>query len=164
MKTKRIISMLLCVILAFGGITGIAAETEKEFLKKFCPNGSQKSCEDIFELMVNGESNIYDLVQNKNADEKLCMLYAGELKLEEIEKISSYINNNQNEKIMIVYRKNFTKFSREFINSLPDNVSTYGTVTAFSLNFLEIFLTVLSIFFKIADFGVFMQHHQKKIV
>ena len=33
MKTKRIISLLLCVILAFGGITGVAAsEAEKEFV------------------------------------------------------------------------------------------------------------------------------------
>lgn len=131
------------------------AETDKEFLKKFCPNGSRKSCEDILDLMVNGESHVYDLVQDECADKNLCMLYAGELNPEEIEKISSYINNNPDEKIMIVYRKNFTEFSRDFINSLPDNVSTYGTVTAFSLSFVEIFLTTLSIFFnKIYSLGI----------
>ncbi len=121
---------------------------DEGFLDKYCTNGSVKSCEDIFELMVNGKTDVFELVKDENCDKNLCMIYAGELKPDVLEPINSYINKNPQYNHLLVYRKNFSKTSREFVNSLPTNVSTFGTITAFSLDYFEWFLSIFAMFFE----------------
>ncbi len=116
-------------------------ETDEAFLNKFCTNGSIKSCEDIFEMMVEGKTDVYDLVREENAGENVCLIYAGELKPVFFEPIKNYIAENPGYKYVIAYRKNLNKFSKEFILSLGSSISTYGTVTAFLLSYKEWFLS-----------------------
>lgn len=109
----------------------VPVSSDKEFIKRFCPNGAKNSCEKLFELMVTGKSDFYQLDDNKAYSKKLCLLYVGSIPVNHYENIKEYIRQNPDFDYLIAYRHNFTKSNREYILSLDNSISTFGTVTAF---------------------------------
>lgn len=104
-----------------------------EFVEKYCPNGSVNSCELLFDMMINGETNAYQLEENKNANKNLCLIFAGKLPTVYFKPIKKYIESNPGYNYVIVYRKNFNKKSKEFVTGLDSKIETLGTVTAFNI-------------------------------
>lgn len=114
------------------------ASYSQEFLDKYCTNGCAESCEKLFELMVTGKSDYYKLEKNEDAGKDICLIYAGALPAVHFDNIKNYIAENPEYNYVIAYRKNFNKASKEFVLSLDNNVSTFGTVSAFQLNTKEV--------------------------
>lgn len=109
----------------------LPANIDSEFIEKYCPNGSKFICENLFELMTTGSSNCFKLEDNSEYSKKLCLLYAGSLPSNHYENIKEYIRQNPQFDYLIAYRHNFNRDNREYILSLDENISTFGTVTAF---------------------------------
>lgn len=124
-------------------VDGVVSEMTKpvadygEFIEKFCPNGDERTCERLFELMVTGKSDYYSLDDNKTLSKKLCLMYVGSIPANHYENIKEYIRQNPDFDYLIAYRHNFTKDNREYILSLNENISTFGTVTAFQFTARE---------------------------
>lgn len=110
---------------------------DENFINKYCPNGSKDACEKLFELMVTGKSDCYKLEKNPKYSKKLCLLYAGSLPANHYENIKEYIRQNPEFDYLIAYRHNFNKNNREYVLSLDENISTFGTVTAFQFTAKE---------------------------
>lgn len=108
-----------------------------DFVKKYCPKGCKKSCELLFELMINGKSDYYSFEPKNNTD-NVCLIYAGSMPASQFENIKTYINENPGYDYVIVYRRNLNKEKKEFILSLDKNISTLGTVTAFQFKMKEL--------------------------
>ena len=119
-------------------------EPYDDFIREYCPNGSKDSCEKLFEMMVNGESDTYKLEQNLYADKPLCLLYAGRLSASHYRNIRHYIEENPEYNYSLVYRRNLNQKKKEYLYSLGDNVTTLGTITAFQFTFKEL----LTFYFK----------------
>jgi CDP-glycerol glycerophosphotransferase (TagB/SpsB family) len=109
----------------------------QDFIDEYCTNGSKKSCEKLFELMVNGKSDCYELQKQENANKDLCLIYAGTMPEVYFESIKAYINDNPNYNYVVVYRHNFNPVNREFVLSLDDGITTYGTLNSFQFNFKQ---------------------------
>ncbi len=109
------------------------------FVDEFCKNGSRQSCELLFDMMINGETDAYELEENENAKKPLCLLYAGGLSSSHYRNIENYIKENPEFNYTIAYRKNLNLTKKEFLYELGDNVTTFGTITAFQFTFKELF-------------------------
>ncbi|MFR5876076.1 MAG: CDP-glycerol glycerophosphotransferase family protein [Eubacterium sp.] len=116
----------------------LPAVSDKDFLDKYCSNGWIDSCEKVFELMVTGKSNYFKLQKQENANKDLCVVYADKMPQSYFESIKAYINDNPNYNYVIAYRHNFTKENKDFVLSLDENISAYGTVSAFQLGFSDL--------------------------
>lgn len=111
----------------------------REFLDTYCTNGSKNSCEKLFDMMINGKTDIYTLQENKSADKKICLIYAGTLPEVYFDCIRSYTEKDPSYNYVIAYRHNFTPENKEFVLSLNnDNVSTLGLITAFQFSAREV--------------------------
>ena len=104
-----------------------------DFINTYCPNGSYQSCEHLFDMMINGKTDVFEPKENPQANKNLCLLFAGTLSRMYFKSIEEYIKINPDYNYVIVYRKNFNNKSREFINSLDSKIETLGTVTAFNV-------------------------------
>ena len=107
-----------------------------DFVKEYSPNGYIDSCEKLFDLMVNGKSEYFKL--EKQPQEELCLIFAGGMSASYFDTLKDYINENPEYKYVIAYRRNLSKKKKEFILSLDNDISTYGTVTAFQFTFKEL--------------------------
>ncbi|MBR2133201.1 MAG: CDP-glycerol glycerophosphotransferase family protein [Eubacterium sp.] len=125
-------------------VDDVVAEMKKDvepyddFVKEYCPNGSVESCEDLFEMMVNGTTDKYKLEDNAYCDKPLCLIYAGRLSESHYRNIRNYINENPEFNYSVVYRRNLNAKKKDFLYSLGDNVTTLGTITAFQFSFREL--------------------------
>ncbi len=117
-------------------------EPYDDFISEYCPNGYVNSCERIFELMVTGRSDCFRLEKQPDTNNN-CLIYAGALPASQLESIKLYIRENPGCNYVIAYRRNLNKAKKEFILSLDDNISSYGTVTAFQFTFKELAALVL---------------------
>ena len=117
-------------------------ETDKEFLEEYCSNGYIDSCEKLFELMVTGNSDYFNL--EKQPKEKVCLIYAGNMAPVQFENIKAYMKKDDSYKYVIAYRRNLSQRKKEFITSLKNNQSSFGTVTAFQLTLKEMLMLLLS--------------------
>ena len=113
-------------------------ESCEEFIKTYCTNGCKESCEKLFELMVTGKTDYYELKKHNSAEYNNTLIYADVLSRSYFNIIKQYTQDNPNENFVIVYRKNLTQKKMDFLLSLGDNVSTLGTVTAFQYTFKEL--------------------------
>ena len=109
-----------------------------EFIKEYCQNGSKSSCEDLFEMMVNGKSEVFTPEKNQGDGKPLCLLYAGRLSNSHYANIKNYIEENPGYNYCIAYRRNLNKTKKDFLYSLGENVSSLGTLTAFQFTLKEI--------------------------
>lgn len=111
---------------------GIASNVSDEFIDTYCPNGSAKSCEDIFDMMINGKSDVYDIKENEKANKDLCLIFVGIINSVHFASVKEYIKSNPQYNYVITYRNDFTEESRKFFNSLDPEIETFGTVNAFN--------------------------------
>ncbi len=118
----------------------IPAIEQEEFIKKFCTNGYFNSCERLFDLMVTGKTDSYKLEKQENAGENICLIFINQMSKSHFENIKEYMALNPDYNYVLAYRKNLNKRKKEFILSLGDNVSAYGTVTAFQFTKTEMLL------------------------
>lgn len=109
-----------------------ASDDYSDFIKQYCPNGSYSQCEDIFDMMVSGGSEKFDLVSH-HAAKDLCLLYAGNLVQRHFEIIREYVSHYPDRKWVIVYSKNLTQQKMDFFRSLPNGIGFLGLITAFQL-------------------------------
>ena len=119
------------------------AAVNEAFLEKFCPNGSERSCEKIFELMVTGKTDLCKVEKLDGAGENVCLIYAGQIATKYFENITDYINDNPGYKYVIAYRRNLSQKRKDFIVSLDSSISTLGTVTAYLFKWRELLPAVL---------------------
>lgn len=142
------------------------ADGNEAFISEYCPNGYVNSCELLFELMVNGKSDVLKTEKN-NTDDKICLIYSGTMPASQFENIKAYMAENPDYKYVIAYRRNLNKAKKEFILSLDNDVSTLGTVTAFQFTAAEMFsLGVKRVFKKINDsktINAFFEREQNRI-
>lgn len=124
------------------------AEVDEKFIAEYCSNGSIDSCEKLFDMMVSGKSEFYNLEKHGCENKKLCLIFAGLMHERLFEDIKTYTKQNNEYNYVIVYRKNLNKAKKEFILSLNSNVSTLGTITAFQLNYKELISVMLKRIFK----------------
>lgn len=120
-------------------------KVSKEFLDTYCVNGSINTCENIFDLMINGKSNIYDVKSNQDYKKNICLIYADKLQTAFEYPIEYYINNNDYYNI-IVFRCALTDKKKEFLYSL--DVPMLGLMNTFQFNFKELFYAFFSFFNK----------------
>ena len=114
-----------------------------EFIEEYCPNGSRKSCEDLFDMMINGKTDVFKLEENLYSSKPLCLIFAGMLTSSHYRNITHYIEENPDYDYSIVYRGNLNKNKKEFLYSFGDNVTTLGTLTAFQFRLREIITYLL---------------------
>lgn len=101
-----------------------------DFVREYCPNGSDCSCERLFEMLVDGETKYYTVKQHQ-ASNNICLLYVGTMPESYFDNIRKYMSDNPDYHYVVAYRHNFTKSTKEFVNSLEDGVATLGIITAF---------------------------------
>lgn len=130
----------------------VPAVRQEDFINEYCPNGYADSCERLFDLMVTGKTDSYKLEKQENAGGNICLLFINQMKKSHFENIKEYIALNPEYNYVLAYRKNLNKEKKEFILSLGDTVSTFGTVTAFQFTKTEMFLYVIRRVF--AKFGL----------
>lgn len=106
-----------------------------DFISEYCPNGYADSCEKLFDLMISGKSDCFNLEKQPMQD--ICLIYAGDMEPADFENIRSYIDACPEYKHIIVYRQNLTEEKKKFMLSLGDNASTLGTITAFQFTAKE---------------------------
>lgn len=116
----------------------LPAQADEKFIEEYCPNGFVNTCEKIFELMVTGSSDCFNLEKQKNANKNLCLIYVDKMPPEYFESIKAYINDNPDYNYVIVYRHNFTKENKNFVLSLDKRITAYGAVTAFQPKLSEL--------------------------
>lgn len=124
----------------------------QEFLDTYCTNGWIDSCEKLFDLMITGKTDYYELEKAPQANENVALLYVGALPEVHFDNIREYINENPDYNYVIAYRGNFTYKNRQFVNSLPSSITTYGTVSAFQLTIKVALAILLSSFFGVKRF------------
>lgn len=107
-----------------------------DFIKEYCPNGSYTQCGDLFEMMINGSTDKFEIKHHK-APDNLCLIYAGTLDPAYFEEIKNYIDNYQEYSYVIAYEKNLNKIKREFIQSLISKAGFYGMISAYQFNLKE---------------------------
>lgn len=110
------------------------AESEgvsKEFLDEYCPNGSVNQCCDLFEMMVNGTTDKFELVQHHQPD-NLCIIYAGNLHPRQFDNLRALIEENSDEyKCLVNFRRKLNPEKIEFISSLCGKAGFLGGLSAY---------------------------------
>lgn len=125
-------------------VDSVIAETEnpadipQAFLDEYCPNGWKNSCERIFELMVNGESDSIQVEKHCNNTKKLCLAYCGASEKEFLPNFKSFVEANPQYEYVALYRKNLTQSKKELLESVNGNISVMGLLNAFQFTFKEL--------------------------
>ena len=104
-----------------------------EFVAEYCPNGSEAQCADLFAMMVDGETDKFEIKQHTPAD-NLSLIYAGDLNPVYYDGIKNYIEENPQYKHVVVYAKTFDAEKKAFVNSLDDKACFMGLLTAYQYN------------------------------
>lgn len=129
------------------------AKSDQKFIEQYCPNGSVDSCEKLFELMTTGQSDCYQL--QKLPEHKTCLIYAGNMAPVQFSNLRNYMQSDPQYHYIIAYRKNLSRKKQEFISSLEENQSSFGTVTLFQYTIKEFFaLAVKKLFHPLRDDNV----------
>ena len=126
------------------------AEVSEEFLEKFCPNGWKNSCEIIFDMMVNGETDAFELKTQPQTGEKICLVYAGAVPGVHLAGLKKFIEDNPGYKYVVAYRRNLSQSKKDAIEEMQDDISVYGLLNAFQFKAKELFLYII---FRL--FGIF---------
>ena len=113
------------------------AEDYSGFVEEYCPNGSEEQCADIFNLMLSGETDKFE-VKKHNAADNLSLIYAGALNPVYYDSIRNYIEENPQYKHIVVYAKTFDSAKKEFVNSLDEKAGFMGLLTAYQYNKKEV--------------------------
>lgn len=117
------------------------SETEdySDFIAEYCPNGSSETCENIFELLVKGESDVFEKRKNSTANDGVTFVYGGNLSGNCCGVLKSLVNKNPDGKYVVAYRRALTADKKETLENLGENVSVYGILTAYQFTFKELF-------------------------
>lgn len=125
----------------------VPATISEKFIEDFCPNGRKNSCELIFELMVTGKSDVFDVEDHAGKENNTCLIYSGALPSVHLEGLKYYIENNPQNNYIIAYRRNLSQKQKESVESINGNISLFGIMNLFNFSFKEFFIfSVLSLF------------------
>ena len=124
-------------------------EVSKDFLEEYCPNGSKDSCEQLFDMLVKGESETYKIETTEGAGEKICLVYGGALPSAHFEGLKVFKEQNPDYKYVVAYRRNLSQAKKEKTEEIAPDISLYGLLNAFQFSFKEFFVFVLFRFFGI---------------
>ena len=116
------------------------------FIEEYCSFGDSTSCEKIFSLLVEGESDYYKLKKHENA-EKLCLVYGGTLLPTTYRALKAYMDDNPNYKYVVSYRLAMPPENKVKLDELVGDVSLYGLLTAYQYKVKEIILFFIACLF-----------------
>jgi CDP-glycerol glycerophosphotransferase (TagB/SpsB family) len=108
-----------------------------DFVKEYCPNGSYTQCCDLFDMMINGTSQKFEIVQHKTP-ENLCVIYAGNFNEYRFDSISKYIDQHPQYECVVAYKGNISEEKKEFVNSLSGRAGIYGIISAYQFTFSQL--------------------------
>ena len=85
----------------------LESETEvpQEFISEYCPKGWKNTCEHVFEMMVTGESEVFELTENEKANEDITLIYGGNLTGNCCGAIKAFVDENPQGKYVVAYRR-----------------------------------------------------------
>ena len=111
----------------------------KDFLETYCPNGSEHSCELLFEMLVNRKTDFYRLEKTPDNGKKLCLIYAGALTPAYYGGMKHFIEQNPQYNHVVVYRRNLTPDKKEAIEQMGEDISVLGLMSAFQFTARTLF-------------------------
>ena len=166
-----------CVEEVVAEINKDAADVGEEFLSEYCPNGSVNQCCDIFEMMVNGTTDKFELTKHHQPD-NICIIYAGDMHPKQFENLRALIEEHSDKyKCVVNFRKNLSSEKLEFISSLSGTAGFLGGLNAYqfsAMQALEIakhrtlhstkFSKTLSEFFEHEAYSRFYKLHPAKVI
>ncbi len=114
-------------------------EVSQEFLDEYCPNGSVDSCEKLFEMLVTGESDVYNIETTVSENEKICLVYAGELSEVHFGSLKIFKEQNPDYKYIVAYRHNLSQEKKDAIETIDPDITLYGLLNAFQFTLKELF-------------------------
>lgn len=127
-------------------------EVSQAFLDEYCSNGSIDSCEKLFEMLVNGESDVYKIETTAPQNEKTCLVYAGVLPNAHFDGLRIFKEQNPEYKYIVAYRRNLSQAKKDAIEAIDPAITLYGLLNAFQFTFKEFFVFFIFRFFgKIID-------------
>ena len=129
------------------GLFESETEVPQEFISEYCPKGWKNTCEHVFEMMVTGESEVFELTENEKANEDITLIYGGNLTGNCCGAIKAFVDENPQGKYVVAYRRALTQEKKDALGKLGGNVSVYGLLSAFQFKLKELFSYIL--------FGVF---------
>lgn len=112
-------------------------EDRTDFLKDFCPNGSDHISNDILELTINGTDRGLDVSDNEDAEDDIELIFDGNIMKKSMDTVMEYIEESPFKKHIFAYRGTLSYAKIEFLNELPDNVIPLGLVRAVQYTFPE---------------------------
>ncbi|MEE1503369.1 MAG: CDP-glycerol glycerophosphotransferase family protein [Acutalibacteraceae bacterium] len=118
-------------------------EVSQEFLDEYCPNGSIDSCEKLFEMLVNGESDVYKIETTIPENEKTCLVYAGVLPDAHFDGLKIFKEQNPDYKYIVAYRRNLSQAKKDAIEAIDPAITLYGLLNAFQFTFKEFFVFII---------------------
>ncbi len=121
----------------------------QSFIDEYCTYGDKNSCEKLFELMVTGESDYYNIEKHSSPD-NLCVLYGGTMGVKSYYALKAYIDENPGYKYVIAYRKALTQGKKARLDEIIGDISIYGLLTAFQFKKSELLIYLFA-----RVFGVF---------
>ncbi len=114
-------------------------EVPEEFLREYCPLGWKNSCERLFEMLVSGETESYELCDHSRHEKKLCLLYGGALPDAHFNSYKLFIEDNPGYDYVIVYRNALTQKKKEMTDEVHPDISVLGLLNAFQFKPREFF-------------------------
>lgn len=118
-------------------------EVSQEFLDEYCPNGSIDSCEKLFEMLVNGESDVYKIETTAPENEKTCLVYAGALPDAHFDGLKIFKEQNPDYKYIVAYRRNLSQAKKDAIEAIDPSITLYGLLNAFQFTVKEFFVFLI---------------------
>ncbi len=119
----------------------------QEFLDEYCPNGSVDSCERLFEMLVTGESDVYNIETTATTKEKICLIYGGVLPDAVVEGFKVFKEKNPDYKYVIAYRRSLLQAKKDRIEAIDPDAALYGLLSAFQLTIKELLWFAISCLF-----------------
>ncbi len=118
-------------------------EVSEAFLEEYCTNGSIDSCELLFDMLVNGESDVYNIETTIPEKQKVCLVYGGTLPDAHSEGLRIFKEKNPDYKYIVAYRRNLSQAKKDAIENIDPSISLYGLLNAFQFTVKEFIVFLL---------------------
>ncbi len=128
-------------------------EVSQAFLDEYCPNGSINSCEQLFEMLVKGESDVFKIETTLPEKKKTCLVYGGVLPDSVVDGLRIYKEKNPDYKYIVAYRRNLSQAKKDAIEAIDPNITLFGLLNAFQFTVKEFFWFILFRIFGFVGIG-----------
>lgn len=141
-----------------------ATRDYSDFIAEYCPKGWKDSCERIFEMLVSGRSDVYELSKNDGATDGVALIYGGNLTGNCCGTIKSFVDGNPDGQYVVAYRRTLKQDNKEALEKIGANVSVYGILSAYQFTLKEFFAFLLFAVFGVATktlYGFFERENKR---